>query len=53
MGGPHPADTHHQEKSEEGATLCLQAGEETSVGPVTQRGKEMHVEEERKKETER
>ena len=53
MGGPHPADTHHQERGEEIAALCLQSGVGIFVGPVTQREKEVHVEEEREEETQR
>ena len=53
MGGSHPADNNHQERSKEVTTLWLQSGVGIFVGPVTQRGKEVHVEEEKEKETQR
>ena len=53
MGGSHPADTHHQERRKEVTALCLQSRVGIFIGPVTQRGKEVHVEEEREEETQR
>jgi len=42
---------HHQERNEEVVVLCLQSGRGSfSLGPVTQRGKEVYDEEKREKE---